>query len=79
MVLTLKIFFALLSISFGYIAYFIISEYIKFKKSQESEGASLLEKFMIGSLAFSSIALMVLMVLFCILLILSSITIILPF
>ena len=79
MVITLKIFFAILSVAFGYISYFMIKEYLKFKKSEQSEGASLMEKFMIGSLAFSSVLLMVLLIGFCILLICSSITVTLPF
>lgn len=79
MTLILKIFLAILSIAFGYISFFIIKEYRKFKNSPQSEGASLIEKFMIGSLAFSSISLIVLLAAFCILLICSSITITLPF
>ncbi len=79
MIIILKIFLALLSIAFGYVSYFIIKEYKKFTKSQESESGSLIEKFMIGAMAFSSVSLMILLSAFCILLICSSISLILPF
>jgi hypothetical protein len=69
----------MLSVAFGYISFFIIKEYKKFKVSQQSEGASLVEKFMIGALAFSSISLMILLSSFCILMICSTISITLPF
>lgn len=61
---TLKIFLTILSIAFGYITFFIIREYNKFRKSQQSENVSLMEKFMIGSLAFSSVSLMILLLCF---------------
>lgn len=79
MVLILKIFLALLSMAFGYTSYFVIKEYRKFKKSKDSEDGSLIEKFMIGTMAFSSILLMFSMLAFCVLLICSSLSIILPF
>jgi hypothetical protein len=78
-IIILKIFLAMLSIAFGYISFFIVKEYKKFKESQQSEGASLIDRFMIGSLAFSSISLMIILSGFCILMICSSLSITLPF
>ena len=77
-VLILKIFLSLLSIAFGFTSYFIIKEYKKFRKSHDAEDGSLIEKFMIGTMAFSSVILMSSMLAFCVLLIFSSISIILP-
>lgn len=79
MVLVLKIFLSMLSTSFGYITFFVIKEYKKFIKSQEFEAASLISKFMIGAVAFSCVSLLILLFSFCILMILSSIVITLPF
>jgi uncharacterized membrane protein len=79
MVIILKIFLSILSVAFGYITFFVVKEYSKFRKSQQSEGASLIEKFMIGAVAFSCVSLLVLLFLFCILMICSSISITLPF
>ena len=79
MVIILKIFLAILSVAFGYISYFVAKEYRKFKKSKESEGGSLIEKFMIGAVAFCSISVLVILSVFCILMICSSISITLPF
>ncbi len=79
MVIILKIFLAMLSIAFGYITFFVIKEYNKFRKSQQSEGASLIEKFMIGAIAFSCVSLLILLSAFCILMICSSLSIVLPF
>lgn len=79
MVLILKIFLAMLSISFGYVTFFVIKEYKKFIKSQEFEAASLIAKFMIGAIAFSCISLLIILLSFCILMICSFISITLPF
>ena len=79
MVIILKIFLAILSVAFGYISYFIAKEYKKYKKSQESEGGSLIEKFMIGAVAFSSVSLLIILSVFCILMICSTLSITLPF
>lgn len=79
MIISLKIFLALISISFGYVSYFVIKEYKKFTTSKESESGSLIDKFMIGTIAFSCVSLMVLLSAFCVLLICSSLSIVLPF
>lgn len=78
MIISLKIFLSILIIAFGYISYFVISEFKKFKKSQEAENASLIEKFVLGAITFSCVSLLLILVGFCILLIISSITITLP-
>ena len=79
MVLVLKIFLSILSISFGYITFFVIKEYNKFIKSQEFEAASLISKFMIGAVAFSCVSLLILLLSLCVLMICSVITITFPF
>lgn len=77
-IIILKVFLGILSIAFGYISYFVISEFKKFKKSQESENASLIEKFILGSITFSSVVLLLILASFCGLLIISKIMITLP-
>lgn len=79
MVVVLKIFLAILSVAFGYITHFITSEFKKFKKSEQSADDSLIEKFIIGTMAFSCIALLIILAVFCVIMICSSIVIILPF
>jgi uncharacterized membrane protein len=79
MVIILKIFLAIVSIAFGYISYFVITEFKKFRKSEESEKASMIEKFILGAITFSSISLLVAMTAFCVLMLFSNITISLPF
>lgn len=79
MVIFLKIFLGLLIIAFGYISYFVISEFRKFKKTKESEGNSLLEKFIIGAITFISMAFLGCLIGFSLFLIFSKITIVAPF
>lgn len=79
MVIILKIFLAILTVAFGYISYFIVSEHNKFRKSETSQGASLMEKFTVGTIAFTSVALIFALMLFNIFLLFSAITITPPF
>ena len=79
MVIILKIFLAILMVAFGYMSYFIISEHSKFRKSEASNDASLVEKFTVGTIAFSSVVLMAALIVFSILMLFSTITITLPF
>lgn len=79
MVIILKIFLAILSIAFGYVSYFVISEFNKFRKTEESENASVFERLILGAVAFAGVSLLVLLSMFSILMILSTITITLPF
>lgn len=79
MVIILKIFLAILMVAFGYMSYFIISEHSKFRKSEASQDASLVEKFTVGTIAFSTVVLMAALISFCVLMLLSTITVVLPF
>ena len=79
MVVILKVFLAILTVAFGYISFFIIYEHNKFRKSETSQGASLMEKFTVGTIAFTSIALMFALMLFNIFLLFSTIVITSPF
>ena len=79
MIIILKIILAILMVAFGYMSYFIISEHSKFRKSEASQGASLIEKFTVGSIAFSAVVLMIALILFNTLMLFSTITITLPF
>jgi len=79
MVIILKIFLSILMIAFGYMSYFIISEHNKFRKSEASQDASLVEKFTVGTIAFSAVVLMVALISFSVLMLFSTITVTLPF
>jgi uncharacterized membrane protein len=75
----LKIILFILCVGLGYVTYFIASEYKKFRKSTESEAASLMEKFILGTIAFSTITISICVIIFFVLLLFSTITITLPF
>jgi len=79
MEIILKIFLGLLSIAFGYISYFILKEYNKFKKSDDAEKASLMEKFVLGAITFSCVCFLGVLICFSITLMFSTIIIQLPF
>lgn len=65
--------------AFGYMSYFIMSEHKKFRKSDTYQDSSLVEKFTVGAIAFSSVVLMMALILFNILMLFSTITVTLPF
>ena len=79
MVILLKIVLTILSIALGYTTYFIYSEYNKFKKSPESDNASLMEKFTLATVAFCCIAVLLCAIILFGFVIASNVSIVLPF
>jgi uncharacterized membrane protein (DUF106 family) len=75
----LKIILSVLGIALGCTVFFVYSEYKKFRRSIENEGASLMEKFIIGAVTFSSVILVVAVIVIFILIIISELTVKLPF
>jgi hypothetical protein len=57
----------------------VYSEYKKFRRSIENEGASLMERFMVGIITFSSITLIAFIIVLFLFVITSVLTITLPF
>jgi len=79
MVVLLKIILSVLCIALGFTIFFVYSEYKKFRRSIENEGASLMERFMVGIITFSSITLIAFIIVLFLFVITSTLTITLPF
>lgn len=79
MVVALKIVLFILTAALCFAIYFVAGEFNKFKKSPENEGASLMEKFTVGLIAFSCITFMIAIIVVLLLTLISSVVITLPF